>query len=75
MKIRNENTATSYLYVDEIMAGHYDPPGIEFSDGVARVQRDVGEALVESEDFPTIHRHDEPEPDSDSDPDEEEDDE
>lgn len=51
------------------MAGHYEPPGIEFADGVARVQKEVGEALVASSGYPTIHADepdDEPEPESDT---------
>lgn len=62
MKIRNENTATMAFYNDDIMAEHYEPPGIEFNEeGVARVKKEVGEALVESEEYPTIHRYDETE--------------
>lgn len=65
MKIRNENTATVAFYNDDIMAEHYEPPGIEFNEeGVARVKKAVGEALVESEEYPTIHRYDETETES-----------
>lgn len=64
MKIRNQNTATQFLYDAEIMEGHYDPPGIEFDDGVARVKKDVGEELVDSSDYPTIRAEQDSEPET-----------
>ena len=51
MRIRNEAHATKptrHLYDEELMGDEYERPGITFSreDGVARVKKDVGEALV-----------------------------
>lgn len=55
MKIKTRNPALRRFYNEAIMGDHYDPPGITFNDeGIARVKREVGEALVESDEFPDM---------------------
>ena len=67
MRIKNENTATRRLYNEALMGEHYDPPGIEFSAaGIARVKREVGEALVQSDDYPLISAVDDGDTDTDT---------
>lgn len=60
MYIKNTNPNTRYLYDEDIMEDEYEQPGIEFYDReegafrVARVKQDVGNALVESDEYDTI---------------------
>lgn len=56
MYIKSENPHLRYLYDEELMGDHYEPPGIEFSEDkrVANVVEEVGTALVESDDYPLI---------------------
>lgn len=56
MYIKNENTATSRIHDAALMDGDYV---VSFSEtGIANVTQDVGEALVQSDDYPTISEHD-----------------
>lgn len=70
MRIQNDNPATRFLYDAALMGEHYDPPGIEFSaDGVARVKASVGEALADSDRYPSISRAEADDGDTDDDTD------
>lgn len=57
MYIKNDNPAVRAIYAEDIMEGTYPPPGVEFStNGIANVERGVGEALCDR--FEPIHPHD-----------------
>ena len=57
MHIKNSNDATRRIHDTRFMDDDYV---VEFSkNGVANVKQDVGEALAQSDDYPTISEHSE----------------
>ncbi len=57
MYIKNDNEASRAIYAADIMGETYPPPGVEFSsNGIANVEREVGEAMCDR--YDSVHPHD-----------------